>query len=412
MELIGPTEKKKLLKDIITQLHSGKSPAEVKIKFKKVLQSTTPEEIAKIEQELVEEGMPREEILSMCDVHLAVFQEQLEAQKTKTPAPAEHSINILMEEHKVLQQHLEKLRGIVDRIAHVSSFADASEEMGQLKGIADDFMDAEKHYKREENVLFPILEKHGVSEPPAIMWMEHNKLREAKKRFNSLVQGYSNMNFKDFRKELAESAETIINVLGSHLMKENNILFPTALRVVTDEEWKEARREFDAVGYPRFTPKQLIAVSKITEPEKPTPEALVVLEGILNFETGALPQAGIEAFLKTLPIDITFVDAEDTVRYFNKSEIFLRTKAVIGRKVQQCHPQKSVHVVDRILDSFKSGRKDVAEFWINMKGRMIHIRYFAVRSQDRKYLGTMEVSQDVTDIKQLEGEKRLLDWTD
>jgi PAS domain S-box-containing protein len=412
MELTGPTEKKKLLKDIITQLHAGKSPAEIKVKFKKVLESTTPEEVAKIEQELVEEGMPREEILSMCDVHLAVFQEQLEAQKAKNPAPAEHFINILMEEHKVLQQHLEKLRGIVDRVAHMSSYAEAREEIGRLKGIADDFMEAEKHYKREENVLFPILEKHGVSEPPAIMWMEHNKLREAKKRFSSLVQGYSSMDFKDFRKQLAESAENIITVLGSHLLKENNILFPTALRVVTDEEWKEARREFDAIGYPRFTPKQLIAVSKVTEPEKTTPKALVVLEGILNFETGALPQTGIEALLKTLPVDITFVDAEDTVKYFNKSEIFLRTKAVIGRKVQQCHPQKSVHVVNRILDSFRSGRKDVAEFWINMKGRMIHIRYFAVRSQDRKYLGTVEVTQDVTDIKQLEGEKRLLDWND
>jgi hypothetical protein len=273
-------------------------------------------------------------------------------------------------------------------------------------------MDAEKHYKREENVLFPLLEKHGVSEPPAVMWMEHNKLREAKKQFNNLVHDYANMDFKDFRRQVAESARTIITLLGGHLFKENNILFPTALRVVTDEEWKEARKEFDAVGYPRFTPRQLIAAPKVAEPEKPTPEALVVLEGILNFETGALPQAGIEALLKTLPVDITFVDAEDTVRYFNKSEIFLRTKAVIGRKVQKCHPQQSVHIVSRILDSFRAGRKDVAEFWINMKGRMIHIRYFAVRNNEGRYLGTMEVTQDVTDIRKLEGEQRLLDWTD
>lgn len=410
--MMDPAQKKKLLKEIIGQLHAGKSPAELKVKFKQVLESTTPEEIAKIEQELVEEGMPREEILSMCDIHLAVFQEQLEAQKPKTPPPAEYSINILMEEHKVLQQHLEKLRGLVDKVAQASSFPEVSGEMDQLKGIADDFMDAEKHYRREENVLFPILEKHGVSEPPAIMWIEHNKLREAKKRFNNLIHDCANMDFKDFKKQLTESAESIITLLGGHLFKENNILFPTALRVVTDEEWKEARKEFDAVGYPRFTPKQLIAVPKTAETEKPSPEALVVLEGILNFETGALPHTGIEALLKTLPVDITFVDAEDTVRYFNKSEIFLRTKAVIGRKVQKCHPQQSVNIVNRILDSFKSGKKDVAEFWINMKGRLIYIRYFAVRNNDGKYLGTMEVTQDVTDIRKLEGEQRLLDWTD
>jgi len=409
---MDPAQKKKLLKELIGQLHAGKSPAELKAKFKQVLGSTTPEEIAKIEQELVEEGMPREEILSMCDIHLAVFQEQLEAQKPKTPPPAEYSINILMEEHKILQQHLGRLKGLVERVGLQGSFSEASKEIDQLKSIADDFMDAEKHYKREENVLFPILEKHGVSEPPAIMWMEHNKLREAKKQFNNLVHSYANMDFKDFKKQLAESAENIITVLGSHLFKENNILFPTALRVVTDEEWKEARKEFDAVGYPRFTPQHLVTVAKVEEPKKPMQEALVVLKGILNFETGALPQAGIEALLKTLPVDITFVDAEDTVRYFNKSEIFLRTKAVIGRKVQKCHPQQSVHIVDRILDSFKSGRKDVAEFWISMKGKMIHIRYLAVRDKDGKYLGTMEVTQDVTDIRKLEGEKRLLDWTD
>jgi len=141
-------------------------------------------------------------------------------------------------------------------------------------------------------------------------------------------------------------------------------------------------------------------------------EALAAREGILQFETGTLSKDEAEALLETLPVDITFVDKEDTVRYFNKSEIFLRPKAVLGRKVQQCHPQKSVHIVNRILDSFRNGKKDVAEFWIPMKGKLIHIRYFAVRDRDGKYLGTMEVTQDITDIKKIEGEKRLLDWKD
>ena len=125
-----------------------------------------------------------------------------------------------------------------------------------------------------------------------------------------------------------------------------------------------------------------------------------------------MPREEIEAILNTLPVDITFVDAEDTVRYFNKAEgrIFVRTKSVIGRKVQMCHPQKSVHIVNKILDSFRSGKKDVAEFWIQMGERLVHIRYFAVRDKDGRYLGTLEVTQDLTDIKKIEGEKRLLDW--
>ena len=133
---------------------------------------------------------------------------------------------------------------------------------------------------------------------------------------------------------------------------------------------------------------------------------------MLQFETGSLSKEEVEAVLDSLPIDISFIDKEDRVKYFNKAEgrIFVRTKAVIGRKVQLCHPQKSVHVVNRILEAFKTGKKDVAEFWINLNDRLILIRYFAVRGKNGKYLGTVEVTQDITDIKKIEGQKRLLDW--
>jgi len=135
------------------------------------------------------------------------------------------------------------------------------------------------------------------------------------------------------------------------------------------------------------------------------------VEGKVGFETGVLSREELEAILNTLPVDIPFVDKEDAVRYFNQSgeRIFPRTKAVIGRKVQQCHPQKSIHVVNRIIEDFRSGRRDVAEFWINHKGRFVHIRYFPVRNREGEYLGVLEVTQDITDLKKLEGEKRLLD---
>ena len=117
------------------------------------------------------------------------------------------------------------------------------------------------------------------------------------------------------------------------------------------------------------------------------------------------------AVLNTLPFDISFVDREDTVRFFNETEerIFPRARAIIGRKVQNCHPQKSVHIVNQIVEDFRSGKRDVAEFWINMKGRKIHIWYFAVRGQEGEYLGTLEVTQDITEIQKLTGEKRLMD---
>ncbi|MFX1474900.1 MAG: PAS domain-containing protein [Promethearchaeota archaeon] len=132
---------------------------------------------------------------------------------------------------------------------------------------------------------------------------------------------------------------------------------------------------------------------------------------MIPFETGQLAPEVIEAIFNTLPVDITFVDREDTVRYFSQSQdrIFKRSKAVIGRKVQKCHPPKSVHVVDQIVKEFKEGTRDVAEFWINLKGRLVYIRYFPVRSKTGEYLGVLEVTQDITAIKEISGEKRLLD---
>jgi PAS domain S-box-containing protein len=404
---ITEEERKKALKEILRQLHAGVPPENVKERFKQFLEGVSSLEIAKIEQELIREGISREEIQRLCDVHLAVFKEQLEKQPVE--AATASSINILLEEHKMLQQITQTLGLLADKVAKAESLNAVNEELAQLRRVADELLDAEKHYLREENVLFPVLEKHGITEPPAIMWMEHNQLREKKKQLKRLVENAANMSFPEFKKQLNELANSIGSAINSHIFKENNILFPAAQRVVTEREWAAIRTDFDEIGYCCFTPESLI-----TKPELDTlkAEEKLMAEGILQFETGTLTKEEVEAILNTLPVDITFVDKDDAVKFFNKAEkrIFVRTKAVLGRKVQLCHPQKSIHVVNRILEAFKKGEKDVAEFWIQMGGRLIHIRYFAVRDKDGKYLGTMEVTQDITDLKKLEGEKRLLDW--
>jgi len=119
----------------------------------------------------------------------------------------------------------------------------------------------------------------------------------------------------------------------------------------------------------------------------------------------------LEAIFDTLPVDITFVDETDTVRYYSRGEerIFRRTPAVIGKKVQQCHPQPSIHKVNQVVSDLKSGKRKVAEFWIEFKGRRIYIRYFPVKDKQGKYIGTLEVTQDITDLQKIKGEKRLLD---
>jgi hypothetical protein len=396
-----------MLKEAIKELHGGVSPTAVKEKFKEVLKGTKPEDIAKIEQELVKEGMPREELQRLCDVHMAVIGEQVQDQELHIPAG--HPISILIEEHRVLLEKAERLATLVKMIDEACDSVYVGDALTELQSVVKDFQDSEKHYLREENVLFPTMEKHGVTEPPAIMWMEHNRIREVKKKLHDLVEEWNTMPYSDFKARLTEAAGPLCSVLPDHFFKENNILFPTALQVVTDKEWEDVRKDFDEIGYTSFTPRNVLAAFRVA---KPVPITAKPSADTLQFETGSLSKEEAEAILDTLPVDISFIDKDDRVKYFNKAEkrIFVRTKAVIGRSVQLCHPQKSIDIVNRIVEAFTTGEKDTAEFWITMNNRLVHIRYFAVRDKNGKYLGTMEVTQDLTDLKKIEGQKRLLDW--
>jgi uncharacterized protein len=341
---------------------------------------------------------------------MAIFKEQLE--KQNPDMKPSQPISILMEEHKIMLQLAEKLISLTNKILRVNDLPYVAEDIHQIEHVMEDFADSEKHYLREENVFFPIVEKHGITEPPAIMWMEHDQIRELKKKLQQLIKDVNSEGFEDFKGKLWENSKALSDLLAGHFYKENNILFPAAMSVVTGAEWIDVRKEFDEIGYCCFTPPELItpAASAKAKTAQPTPEP----RGMLNFETGNLTKEQLEALLNTLPVDITFVDANDTVQFFNKPDkrFFVRTKAVIGRKVAMCHPEKSLHIVGRIVESFKTGKKNAAEFWITLNNRFLLIRFFAVRDANGKYLGAIEVVQDLTDLKKLEGEKRLLDWID
>ncbi|MCC6013999.1 MAG: DUF438 domain-containing protein, partial [Candidatus Verstraetearchaeota archaeon] len=315
-------DRKKVLKDILKQIHMGIPIEKIKENFQKFLENVSPLEIVKIEQELISEGISREEIQRLCDLHLAIFKEQLEKQKIEI-APTS-PIGILIEEHKMLQQITEKLIILNEKIQKAENIDLVIEELSQIKHILNELIDAEKHYLREENVLFPILEKHGITEPPAIMWMEHNQLRENKKQLKTLIDNSTRISFSDFKEQLSKLISSIKSILDAHIYKENNILFPVAQRVITEREWIDIREDFDEIGYCCFTPliekPPIEKIAKEEKSEKPM--------DTLQFDTGNLTKEEIEAILNTLPIDITFVDKDDTVRFFNKAEkrIFVRTK--------------------------------------------------------------------------------------
>jgi PAS domain S-box-containing protein len=325
--------------------------------------------------------------------------------KESTLAPAGHPINTLMEEHKLLLGLAADLKRIARAMGGAGGFDSARKKMEELDGVIELLKDSESHYLREENVLFPYLEKHGITGPPQLMWSEHNEIRARKKRIYGITDGKSDSGFKKFVSELENAAGSLDELLQTHFFKENNMLFPMGMNVITEKEWAEVGAQFDELGYCRFTPGHAKKAPGVA-----SAGGAPVSAGQLTFETGALSKEELETLLNTLPVDITFVDKDDTVRYFSQSKdrIFARTKAVIGRKVQQCHPKESLDRVVQIVNDFKNNKRDVAEFWISLKGRLIYIRYFPVR-RDGEYLGTLEVTQDITDVKKINGEKRLLE---
>ena len=398
-------DRKQALKNLLKRLHEGADPEHIKKECQKTLGDVPPTEMARVEEELVKEGLPREELQKFCDIHLALLKESFI--KEGPLAPAGHPIHILMEEHKLLIQFADELKNAAKEMKGASGYTSATDKMDQLEHVVKHLRDSDSHYIREENVLFPSLEKHGIKEPPAVMWMEHDRIRDIKKSIYRIVDSCQSVDFGDFVKQLNEVALALADILSGHFYKENNILFPAALEVIGEGEWLDIRHQFDELGYCCFTPEP----ARVAFGEIETPAIAPETKDTVSFETGSLSKEQIEAIFNNLPVDVTFVDKDDTVRYFSQSRdrIFPRAKAIIGLKVQNCHPQKSVHVVNQILEDFKSGKKDVAQFWINMQGKLVYIRYYAVRSDDN-YLGCLEVTQDITDIKKIKGERRLLQY--
>lgn len=394
-ELIGDA-RKQALKELIRRAHAGADIEDLKAEFKEKLGNLTPVEIAQIEQELVREGTSREEIAKLCDVHLALFRESLE--EVEPLAPPWHPVHILMEEHRRLLGFAERLRELAERLAESPGNEGL---LAEIENLMKHLEEAESHYLREENVLFPALERQGITEPPQVMWMEHDHIRSLKKELRRLFASRE----EGYERRFYEFALALSDALMGHFHKEGKILFPTALDVIPEAEWPSLRAEFDEIGYCCFTPPPPPA------PNAGTPSQPRLAEDAVKLPTGSFTVQELAAVLDALPVDITFVDAQDRVRYFNQSKdrIFVRSKSVIGRTVQNCHPQKSVHVVNRILEDFRAGRREVAEFWINLGGRLVYIRYLPVRDEEGNYLGTLEVTQDITNLKAIEGERRLLD---
>jgi DUF438 domain-containing protein len=403
-EIINNREyRQKVLKELIKELHEGKAVEEVKKKFEEVFDGVAAKEISDLEASLIAEGMPVEEIQKLCDVHASVFKGSIEeihmADSTgnKPEDTPGHPVHTFRLENRELERLIED--SIKPNLQAYKGNASADSH-NKLLADLNALLDIGKHYSRKENLLFPYLEKYGVTAPPKVMWGVDDEIRAAIKDAKSKLQ-----NNEANAPALIEEA---VNKVTEMIFKEENILFPMALDTLTEDEWFNIAEESDEIGFCLTQPSGKWKPVR-ADVERKAKAFEQQPNGSIRFETGVLTVKEINGILNNIPVDITFIDKDNVVKYFTlgKERIFARTKAIIGRNVSNCHPPASVHIVEEMVEDFKAGRKDHEDFWIKMGQLYVYIRYFAVRDEDGEYIGTMEVTQNIAPIKDIEGEKRL-----
>jgi DUF438 domain-containing protein len=400
-------QRKELLKHMILQLHSGEAPDAVRPQLVRLLGKVPYGEVVQVEQELIAEGLPQAEVLKLCDMHHQALAGAIDLEGAASVPPG-HPAHTFAKENEALAWEIQELRKWFDRLGELADDADPAEPLAGIRGRFNQLMDVEKHYLRKENLLFPFLEKRGITGPPTVMWGKHDEtralLKNAQEALAAAVQGAS---VEDLRGLVDLALAPAADAVAGMIDKETEILLPMCLDKLDDQAWWEIAQGTEEIGYCLYAPEESWRPEGVDPVETRQAEG-----GTVRLGTGTFDPRTLDAVLNTIPFDITVVDADDVVRYFShgRERIFARSKAILGRKVQYCHPPKSVDTVERILDDFKAGTQDHAAFWIQMGGRFISIEYFALHDDAGTYLGTLEVSQDLTAKRALEGEQRLLSY--
>ncbi len=431
--------KKDALKAIIKRLHEGESVDAVRAAFEALTVNVSATEITEIEQALVDEGLAVSEIQKLCDVHASVFKGSIEdIHREDGFDPQDFDLGHPLHTFKLENRRLEQLMDH-DLLGALSAYSEhtSTERKQALINIILKLETIDKHYKRKENLIFPYMEKYNITAPPQVMWGVDDEIRLKIKVVKSLLSQE-----KVEVLQLNQMVNDVVHQINEMIFKEEEIMFPMILEKFSQREWIEIEAASAEIGYTllnsvnRWRPKlveEIGEVNSVGEPARPSqileqpevthevPASVSLQDIIVNriqkdahtyvpMDAGGLSAKEINAILNTVPFDMTFVDANNQVKYFTqgKERIFDRPVTIIGREVKHCHPPKSVHIVEQIVDDLRSGKKDNEDFWIKLGDQFVYIRYFAVRDKEGQFLGTLEITQNIKPITELEGEKRLM----
>lgn len=406
-EIINNSAKRKeLLKHLILQLHANEAPEVVRKRLTELLRSVPYNEVVEVEQELIAEGLPEEEVLRLCDIHTAVLDGSIDVSAAKSVPPG-HPVDTFKHENRELEKCITKIKTLFDKGNKLAK-EEVREYLLQLKGLFNQLSDVDKHYKRKEYLLFPFLEKSGITGPPKVMWGKHDETRGLLKAAHEALSA-EGVSAEEVPSLIMLVLLPAMDAIEGMIMKEEEILLPMSLDTLQEEDWYKIYNETPQFGFTLYDPQTEWKPENV-EVGEPT---YLAGDAIL-LSSGSFTVKELETIFRMLPVDITFVDKNDKVKFFSHGtkKIFDRNRSIIGRDVRLCHPPGSVHIVEQIINDFKSGKENVAAFWISsFMGRFVNIEYTALRSKDGEYLGVMEVTQDITDLKKLEGDQRLLSYT-
>ncbi|MDO5715560.1 MAG: PAS domain-containing protein [Tissierellia bacterium] len=366
--------------------------------------SLTPSEIAYIEQtlkEFEEDECEKEDIQTM----LAIFEDVMT--KEDYHLDKDHPISCYLRENEALEKILKEMEDLVQYPMIKNQWLEIYERLDQFK----------IHLSRKQNQLYSILEQKGFDRPTTTMWTLDNFVRdEINDAYQLLKEGKE--------EEFINIQETLIADIRDLMDKENTVLYPTSLDMITLEEFEDMKSGDGEIGFAWIDVEE-----PKTEKIKETPVSTNLTEelkdlmtkyglmtesqGVMDVSTGKLTLEQINLIYRHLPVDISYVDENEIVKFYSDTDhrVFPRSKNVIGRDVKNCHPRNSVHLVEEIIDKFRSGEENSVEFWINKPNLFIYIYYVAVRDEEGNFRGVLEMMQDCTHIRSLTDSRTLLTWS-
>lgn len=395
-------ERQDILQSLILRLHRGEDWDAVQADFKKHFTGVSAYEISVMEQGLMGKGIDAEDIQRLCNVHASLFGGSIEAVYTTSAEQqhAGHPIQVMKLENLAIENTLEK----ISKLLAVYLETKESEIKKGIQNQLNLLGEFDKHYARKEYAIFPIMENKGITAPPKVMWGVDDEIRSMFKEFRTLLQ---NEDFDAIPKAFSDLKYEMTEMIT----KEEDILLPMIIDIFNEDHWLQIAQESDEIGY-CIVKSEAKWVPERTLPENVSHETFITEENAyINFQTGHLTPYQLEKMLNNIPLELTFVDADNIVRYYNdngEEKFFKRTSSAIGRDVLNCHPPKSLPIVTKLLADLKSGAKESESMWFRAMGKFILVTYRAVRDDDGSYMGTLEYVQDIQPIIDLDGEKRTL----